>query len=79
MMPWWGMMAPTGTPQAAVGRLTDALQAITKEDAVRERLKATFVQIDFAGPLEFAKRLDAETKLYGEIIQAAKIKMEPAK
>ena len=79
MMPWWGMMAPAGTPQAALGRLTDALQEITKEDAVRERLKATFVQIDFAGPLEFAKRLETETKLYGEIIQAAKIKMEPPK
>lgn len=79
MMPWWGMMAPAGTPQPAVARLTQELQAITKDDAVRERLKATFVQIDFAGPQEFARRLDAETKLYGEIIRAANIRMEPPK
>jgi len=79
MMPWWGMMAPSGTPQPAVDRLTKELETITKDTAVRDRLKATFVQIDFAGPREFARRLEAETKLYGDVIQAAKIKMEPPK
>ena len=57
MMPWWGMMAPAGTPQAAVTRLTGALEAIAKDGAVRDRLKATFIEIDFAGPQEFARRL----------------------
>ena len=79
MMPWWGMMAPAGTPPAAIARLTQELLTITKDATVRERLKATFVQIDFAGPQEFARRLDAETKLYGDVITAAKIKMEPPK
>ena len=76
MMPWWGLMAPAGTPQPVVSRLTQELEAATKSDAVRERLKATFVQIDFAGPQEFTRRLEAETALYGEIIRAAKIKLE---
>ena len=76
MMPWWGLMAPAGTPQPIVARLTQELEAATKSDAVRERLKATFVQIDFAGPQEFARRLDAEAALYGEIIRAAKIKLD---
>lgn len=79
MMPWWGMMAPAGTPPVAVARLTEALEAIGKNEAVRERLKATFVQIDFAGPQEFTRRLEAETKLYGDVIRAAKIRMEPPK
>ena len=35
---------------AVVARLTQELEATTKDDAVRERLKATFVQIEFAGP-----------------------------
>jgi tripartite-type tricarboxylate transporter receptor subunit TctC len=77
MMPWWGMMAPAGTPPAVVARLTQELQAISKDEIVRERLKATFVQIDFAGPEEFAKRIEAETALYGGIIRAANIKMGP--
>ena len=76
MMPWWGMMAPAGTPQPIVARLTQELEAATKSETVRERLKATFVQIDFAGPQEFARRLEVETTLYGEIIRAAKIKLE---
>ena len=77
MMPWWGMMAPAGTPQAAVARLTQELEKITKDETVRERLKATFVQIDFAAPQEFARRLEAETALYGGIIRAANIKLGP--
>jgi len=75
MMPWWGLMAPAGTPPAAVARLTQELEAITKDEAVRERLKATFVQIDFAGPQEFARRLESETALYGDIIRSANIKL----
>ena len=76
MLPWWGLMAPAGTPPAIVARLTQELQAASADEAVRERLKATFVQIEFAGPQEFARRLDAETALYGDIIRAAKIKRE---
>jgi len=75
MVPWWGLMAPAGTPQAIVARLTQELEAASKDEAVRERLKATFVQIEFAGPQEFSRRLDVETALYGEIIRAAKIKL----
>jgi tripartite-type tricarboxylate transporter receptor subunit TctC len=77
MMPWWGFMAPAGTPQPIVARLTQELEAITKDEAVRERLKATFVQIDFAGPQEFARRLESETALYGDVIRAANIKIGP--
>lgn len=77
MMPWWGMMAPAGTPPAVIARLTQELQSISKDAAVRERLRATFVQIDFAGPEEFAKRIEAETALYGGIIRAANIKLGP--
>jgi tripartite-type tricarboxylate transporter receptor subunit TctC len=76
MMPWWGMMAVAGTPQAVVARLTQELEASTKDEAVRERLKAIFVQIDFAGAQEFARRLEAETALYGDIIRSANIKLQ---
>jgi len=76
MLPWWGMMAPAGTPAPIIARLTQELQAATADDGVRERLKATFVQIEFAGPQEFARRLEAETAQYGEIIRAARIKQD---
>jgi tripartite-type tricarboxylate transporter receptor subunit TctC len=76
MVPWWGVMAPGGTPVAIVARLTQELEAACRDQAVRERLKATVVQIDFAGPQEFASRLAAETVQYGDIIRVAKIKLE---
>ena len=55
--------------------MTQELQAATADDGVRERLKATFVQIEFAGPQEFARRLQGEVTLYGDIIRAANIKL----
>ena len=62
---------------AAAGRSrgsTQELEKATKDEAVRERMKATFVQIDFAGPQEFARRIETETTFYGDIIRAANIK-----
>jgi tripartite-type tricarboxylate transporter receptor subunit TctC len=59
-----------------VARLTQELQTIARDQGVRERLKATFVQIEFAGPEEFARRLEAETKLYADVIRSANIKMQ---
>jgi tripartite-type tricarboxylate transporter receptor subunit TctC len=76
MLPWWGLMAPPGTPQAVVARLTPQLEAATKDPALRERLAATFVQIEFAGPQEFGRRLQGEVALYGNIIRAANIRMQ---
>ncbi len=72
---WWGLMALAGTPPAIVERLTRELEAITKEPVVRDRLKATFVQVEFADPAGFNRWLDTETKAYGDIIRAANIKM----
>jgi tripartite-type tricarboxylate transporter receptor subunit TctC len=73
---WWGLMALAGTPPAIVERLTRELEAITKEQVVRDRLKATFVQVEFADPAGFNRWLDTETKAYGDIIRAANIKMQ---
>ena len=36
MLPWWGMMAPAGTPRPVIERLTQELEKATKHDAVRE-------------------------------------------
>jgi tripartite-type tricarboxylate transporter receptor subunit TctC len=71
---WWGLMAVAGTPPAIVERLARELETITKDPAVRERLKATFVQVEYAGPAGFNRVLDTETKVYGDIISAANIK-----
>ena len=73
---WWGLMAVAGTPPAIVQRLTRELETITKDPAVHARLKATFVQVEFADPAGFNRVLDTETKAYGDIIRAANIKMQ---
>ena len=69
-------MAVAGTPPAIVERLARELETITKDPAVRERLKATFVQVEYADQAKFNQVLDTETKLYGDIIRAANIKSQ---
>jgi tripartite-type tricarboxylate transporter receptor subunit TctC len=69
-------MARAGTPQPVIASLARQMKSASEDDAVRDRLKALFVQIEYAGPGEFAQRLEAETKLYGDVIRAAKIKLE---
>jgi len=75
IVPWWGMMAVAGTPQPIVSKLTQELEKVAKTPAVRDRLKATFVQVHFGGPAEFNKLLDFETKWYGDIIRAGGFKL----
>ena len=72
---WWGLMAVAGTPPGILEQLSRELEAIVKEPAVRDRLKATFVQVEYADPVGFNRVLDAETKTYGDIIRAANIKL----
>jgi tripartite-type tricarboxylate transporter receptor subunit TctC len=75
IVPWWGMMAVAGTPQPIVSKLTQELEKIAKSATVRDRLKASFVQVHFGGPDEFNKLLDFETKWYGDIIRAGNFKL----
>jgi tripartite-type tricarboxylate transporter receptor subunit TctC len=76
MVPWWGVFVPAGTPQPIIDRLTHELEAVSKDETVHDRLKATMVQFDFAGPQAFAKRLEAERAQYRDLIQAAKLKVD---
>jgi tripartite-type tricarboxylate transporter receptor subunit TctC len=70
---WFGLMAPTGTPQAVI----DRLQAETAK-ALRQPSMQRFVTesgLDLVGnrPDEFAKIIVDERKKWGEIVKAAGI------
>jgi tripartite-type tricarboxylate transporter receptor subunit TctC len=77
IVPWWGMIAPAATPAPVIVRLTRELEKISQESAVQERLKAIFVQVDFAGAEEFSRRLKSEAKQFEEIIRGADLKLKP--
>ena len=75
-VPWWGLMAPAGTPPAIVQRLTHELEAITQGPG-RARAAEGDVRPDrFRRPGRIRPRTrHRDQALYGGIIRAANIKM----
>ena len=73
---WNGILAPAGTPQPIVERLTAELAKLMRDP----ELKAKFADLgaDAIGstPAEFAAFMEAERKKWAEVVKAADIKIE---
>lgn len=74
MTQWYGMLAPSSLPQAAIDRLAGACAKSMREAGVIERL-AHDAAIPVGGtPVEFAKFVAAEQARWKTVIARAKIK-----
>jgi tripartite-type tricarboxylate transporter receptor subunit TctC len=73
---WFGIAAPAGTPPAVIERLHKAIAAAVKSPAMQERFSKSGAQLVGDTPAQFAARIRAEYKRWGEIIRAANIKAE---
>jgi tripartite-type tricarboxylate transporter receptor subunit TctC len=71
---WAGIMAPKGTPDAVIGKLTDNLEAVLKMPVTVQRLKQLGTDITFGGPAEYSARLKAEYELWKRVVTEANIK-----
>ncbi|HYC47193.1 MAG TPA: tripartite tricarboxylate transporter substrate-binding protein [Burkholderiales bacterium] len=71
---WYGLVAPKGTPKAAIDTLASALKASLSDPAFLKRLDefgAQPITGERAGPAAFAKYFRAEVAKWRPIIQAA--------
>lgn len=73
---WYGLMLPAGTPAAIVRRLNTEANATLSDPAIRKRVDALGLQVRGGSPAEFAAFIEAETKKWAQVIQAANIKPE---
>jgi tripartite-type tricarboxylate transporter receptor subunit TctC len=73
---WAGVMAPKGTPDAIVAKLTDTLDATLKMPTTIQRLKQLGTDITFGGPDEYTKRLKFEYELWKKVVTDANIKAD---
>ena len=71
---WFGIVAPAGTPPAAVGKLHKAIAEATQTKVMQERFAKTGARLVGDTPEQFAAQIRAEYKAWGEIIKAANIK-----
>ncbi|MBM3342585.1 MAG: tripartite tricarboxylate transporter substrate binding protein [Betaproteobacteria bacterium] len=66
---WWGLLAPTGTPDAIVKRLNGELQRILQLNDVKERFASLGVEAKSSSPAEFGVLIKSELTRYAKLIK----------
>jgi tripartite-type tricarboxylate transporter receptor subunit TctC len=70
---WYGIMAPSGTPDAIVRKLSAEINRILKSPDVVARLEADGSVARGSTPEEFAAFILTEQKRWGQVVKSAKI------
>ena len=70
---WFGLLAPAGTPRAAVDRLNAEVGRIITSPDFRERAAAQGLEVFVSTPEQYGAALRAESEKFARIIKAANI------
>lgn len=73
---WFGLMAPAGTPQPIIERLSAETVAIGRDPAVVARLREMGFEARAEGAARFAARLERDYTKWGELVRAANIRLD---
>jgi len=73
---WYGLVAPKGTPQAAIERLHAAIQVALRQPEIRERLLGVGVEAAEASAAEFGKLIDTDIAKWAKVAKPLNISME---
>ena len=71
-----GVVAPAGTPAAAIDRLNSAVRASLEKAETRDKLKALGAITQSSSPAEFTAWLRKDAERWARVIQAAGVKAE---
>ena len=73
---WYGIVVPTGTPQAIITKLnTDIVAALNAPD-VRERMKAIGQELTPSTPEQFHEQIRTDYALWGKVVRASGAKAD---
>lgn len=70
---WYGLLAPSGTPAAAVAKLNTEVNEILREPALVETLRAQGLIAVGGTSADFAKLIAADLTKWGAVVKAANI------
>lgn len=73
-VPYYGLFAPAGTPQAAIDRIGEALAKVMAMDDVKEKLTAMGLAVGYMPQQQLADRERAYTQAWTKIIRASGFK-----
>jgi tripartite-type tricarboxylate transporter receptor subunit TctC len=68
-VPYYGIFAPTGTPQAFIDRFGTALAKVVAQPDVREKLTAMGLSVGYMPQQQLASREAAYAKVWAKIIK----------
>jgi tripartite-type tricarboxylate transporter receptor subunit TctC len=71
---WFGLVAPAGTPQPVIDRLSTAANEALKSDEVKTALRAQTVEAHGGTPAEFRRHMEEEHKRWNSVITDAGLK-----
>jgi tripartite-type tricarboxylate transporter receptor subunit TctC len=73
---WQGLLVPTGTPAAAVAKLSGALMKTLAQPEVREKFIEQGLDPAPSTPEQFAAHIRSEIEKWGRLAKAANIKVD---
>lgn len=74
--PWFGIVAPAGTPRPAIDKLNAVFWEAIEAPAVKSRFAQVGVTIATDTPQEFAAYIEAETRKWAEVVRISGAKLE---
>jgi tripartite-type tricarboxylate transporter receptor subunit TctC len=76
VLPWLGLFAPVGLPGPIMGKIRAETARLLADPAARERIHGIALDPFVTTPQEFAAFVRAEHRKYGEVVRAARIKID---
>jgi len=73
---WFGIVAPSGTPQAVIDKMASAMAAAIAAPDIQTKLDNAGLRPTWLDPAAFRATITAETKSFGDIIRRGNIRME---
>ncbi len=73
---WYGLVAPKGTPKAAIERLHVVIQEALRQPEIKERLLGVGVEAVEASTVEFGKLIDSDIAKWNKVAKPLNISMD---
>ena len=74
--PWYGILAPAGTPKPVIDRISAALNEVLATKEVQDSLAAQGCEVFRKTPSEFAKLIQAELPMWAKIVKDSGAKVD---
>jgi tripartite-type tricarboxylate transporter receptor subunit TctC len=74
--PWWGVLAPSGTPDGVIRTLYGDLAQVLKHDALKRQFAAQGAEPIGDTPAQFARVLKEEYEKWGKVVKDAGVRIQ---